>query len=66
MTRVEVLERQIKDLSEAELAEFRQWFEEFDALSWDEQIEADAKAGNLDALADAALKDHAAGRTKRL
>ena len=66
MTPVEVLERQIKDLSEAELAEFCRWFEEFDALSWDAQIESDARSGKLDALADAALKEHAAGRTKPL
>ena len=66
MIRVEVLERQIKDLSEAELAEFRRWFEKFDALSWDAEIELDARSGKLDALADAALKEHAAGRTKPL
>jgi hypothetical protein len=66
MTRVELLERQIKDLSDGELAEFRRWFEEFDAVTWDRQIEADAESGKLDALADAALTKHAAGQTTPL
>ena len=46
-----------------ELAEFRRWFIEFDAAAWDRQIERHAKAGKLDALADEALRDHAAGKS---
>jgi len=34
--------------------------------AWDQQIEADAKAGKLDALADEALADHRAGRSRKL
>ena len=51
MTKIEILERQIKELSREELAEFRAWFAEFDGALWDRQIEADVKAGKLDALA---------------
>jgi hypothetical protein len=61
MTRVLQLEQQIAELSPEELAIFRKWFAEFDAEMWDRQIEADAGAGKLDALAQKALRDHAAG-----
>jgi hypothetical protein len=63
MSRVEGLERQVRDLSEAELAEFRRWFDEFDAQNWDQQIDSDVRAGKLDALGDAALRDYADGKT---
>ena len=33
---------------------------------WDRQIEADAKAGRLDKLADEAVEDYRAGRVKPL
>lgn len=66
MSRVEVLEQQIKSLSEQELAEFRRWFAEFDAEAWDRQFEADVKAGKLDALAEKALRAHEAGETIEL
>jgi hypothetical protein len=63
MSKVEALEKRISALSVEELAEFRQWFAEFDAAAWDRQIERDAKTGKLDALADKALRDHAAGKS---
>ena len=66
MTRVQKLEREIKELSRSELAAFRQWFQEYDAAQWDRQIEEDALAGKFDRLAEKALADHKAGRTKEL
>ncbi|MFN0070459.1 MAG: hypothetical protein ACKVVP_03075 [Chloroflexota bacterium] len=66
MNRVELLEGQVRELSEAELAAFRRWFEEFDMQTWDQQIEDDARAGKLDSFAEAALADHAGGRTTPL
>jgi len=66
MTKVEKLEREIRNLTAEELATFREWFASFDAASWDAQLEADAKAGKLDALADTALADHRAGRSRKL
>jgi hypothetical protein len=64
--KVEELERQVKDLSAEELAEFRRWFAEFDALEWDRQFESDVRAGKLDALAERALRVHDAGQTTRI
>jgi hypothetical protein len=66
MSKVEKLERQIQSLSPAELAQFRAWFQEFDWAVWDAQLTADVQAGKLDALADKALRDHAARKTTPL
>ncbi len=63
MSKLEALEEGVSALSPEELAQFRRWFAEFDAAAWDHQIERDAKAGKLDALADEALRDHAAGKS---
>ena len=66
MTKVENLEREVRDLSARELANFREGFAEFDAAEWDRQIEEDVGSGKLDRLADAALADHNAGRSRKL
>ena len=66
MSKVKELEKQIEQLSSAELAEFRRWYAEFDAQVWDRQFEADVKAGKLDGLAEKALRDHAAGKSTEL
>ena len=66
MTKVEKIELEVRQLSERELASFRAWFSEFDAASWDRHVESDAASGRLDTLADAALAEHAAGRSRKL
>ena len=63
MSKLEAIEKKISGLSAEGLAKFRHWFAEFDAAAWDRQIELDAKAGKLDALADEALRDHATGKS---
>ena len=63
MRRVEQVESQVKELSPDELKLFRDWFAQFDADLWDQQIEADAKSGKLLDLANRALGDHEAGRS---
>jgi hypothetical protein len=66
MTKIEKLEHEVRDLTPEELAQFREWFAAFDAAEWDRQFEADVESGKLDALANAALADHRAGRSKKL
>jgi hypothetical protein len=66
MTTVEDIERAILQLPPAELDRFRAWFEALDAQRFDERIERDARAGKLDRMADEALADHRAGRTREL
>ncbi len=64
MTRVEKLEKAIQELSPRELAAFRRWFERFDAAGWDHQFEEDMKAGRLDRLAERAISEHEAGKSR--
>ena len=66
MTTVDEISGAVKRLPKKELARFRKWFAEYDAIVWDRQLEADAKTGKLDALIREAKQDHRAGRTKPL
>ena len=66
MGNVKSIEKAVESLRPSELAEFRQWFSEFDAAAWDEQIEQDAGSGKLDALAAEALSDFRAGSAREL
>ncbi len=66
MSRTEQLEEQIAALDAAELREFREWFAEYEATAWDNQIENDAKSGALDRMARQAVDDHEAGRSTEL
>ena len=60
------IEKAVEALPPSELAEFRRWFAEFDAAAWDEQIEQDASAGKLDALAAEARTDYRSGPAREL
>jgi hypothetical protein len=66
VSRVQDLERRVKELSPEELVQFRHWFADFDAQAWDPQFEADVETGKLDVLAEKALRAHAAGQTTKL
>lgn len=66
MTRVEELANEIQRLSRQELAAFREWFRKYDSDEWDKEIEEDVLAGRLDKLANEAIAEHKAGRTKEL
>ena len=66
MARVEELANEIQQLSRDELAALRDWFRKYDSDEWDKEIEADVLAGRLDNLADKAVADHKAGRTRQL
>jgi hypothetical protein len=66
MGNVKSIEKAVESLPSSELAEFRRWFAEFDADAWDRQIEQDAAAGKLDAMAAEALADYRAGSVREL
>jgi hypothetical protein len=66
MSDVKSIEKAVEALPPAELAEFRRWFAEFDAVAWDDQVEHDAKAGKLDHLAAEALADYKSGQARKL
>jgi hypothetical protein len=66
MITAESVEEAVERLSPAELAKFRRWFSQFDADAWDTQIEADAAAGKLDALAEEALAEYRSGQAREI
>jgi hypothetical protein len=59
---VEELQSAVERLSPEEMARFSEWFEDFVADQWDRQIEADIRAGRLDAAGKEADEDFEAGR----
>jgi len=63
---VEDIEKAITQLPQEQLRQFRAWYEKFDSNAWDRQIEEDAAGRKLDALAEAAIADHKAGKSKEL
>ena len=66
MTAIEKLEREVQKLSREELAAFRDWFRKYDSDEWDRQVENDVQSGRLDSLAEEAIAEHKAGRTKEI
>jgi len=58
---VDELMSRVSGLSRDELAEFRQWYEEFDAEVWDREFEEDVESGKLDKLAEEAMADFRRG-----
>jgi len=64
--KIEMLEKEVQELSLDELASFRNWFAKFDAVAWDRQIESDIEAGKLDKLAAKALAAHKRGESREL
>jgi hypothetical protein len=51
MTTVQAIEAAVEQLAPEQRAEFRAWFEAFDAREWDLQMEQDLQSGRLDWLA---------------
>lgn len=66
MNTVKQIKSAISQLSESDLTELRTWFDELDAKKWDEQFEADVKAGKLDDIAAQAIKDFKTGKHAQL
>jgi hypothetical protein len=66
MSTVQEIETAIQKLRPQEIYKVADWLQELREELWDKQIDADAKAGRLDKLAEKALEDYRAGRTKPL
>jgi hypothetical protein len=66
MTTVEAITAAIARLAPEEEAQVRAWLNERAEAEWDAQIEEDERAGMLDGLAERALAEHRAGRTRPL
>ncbi len=66
MITVEAITAAIAELPPDQVAQIREWLNERDEAEWDAQIARDERAGRLDALADRALAEYRAGRTRPL
>jgi histidinol dehydrogenase len=66
MQTVQEIVSAVSQLSKDALASFREWFDEFDAETWDKQLEDDVMSGKLDNFADQAISDFQAGKCKEL
>lgn len=60
------IEKAVAKLSPEGFSSLRVWFEELAADRWDEEIAEDAASGKLDKLAQFALAEHKAGKTREL
>ena len=66
MSTVEAITEAIAQLPPAQVAQVRAWLAEYEDGLWDEQIAQDEREGRLDALAERAIAEHQAGRTRPL
>ncbi len=67
MSKLELVQQTILELTKLEQQQLERFFEELHQTLWDEQIEQDFEAGRLDTLMNEARADFRAGRTlKRL
>jgi len=63
---IQEIEQAITELDPDELARLREWFDEYYAQVWDEQIEQDAASGRLDKLIAEVDEEYNAGLSKPL
>ena len=63
MSATEIIQ-QVQKLPPAEVFELSQWLREYEATLWDQQIEADIRAGKLDKLGQEALAELREGKTR--
>ena len=66
MNTVQQIEEAILQLSSEEFRTLADWLIEIDQRRWDEQFERDVQSGRLDALANEAIEDFKAGRTREI
>jgi hypothetical protein len=66
MTKLQILEEEIKRLSPEEMAQLRDWLLALDADQWDHEIERESNSGKLDSVFEKSLADHRAGKSREL
>ncbi len=66
MSNIEQIESAILSLPPAEFRRLTDWLTDLGQSRWDEQLERDVAGGRLDALAEEALADFEAGRTREV
>ncbi len=66
MSTVEQIESAILDLPPEQFQLLLEWFLDLDYQRWDEQLEKDITEGKLDALAEEAIAEFAAGQYREI
>lgn len=66
MSDVEEIEACVRNLPHNVLAQFRDWFHEFENEHWDQQIKADFHAGKFKELIATAREEFAQGRAREI
>jgi hypothetical protein len=66
MSKLEQIESAVASLSDEELRDFANWFDDLRWQRWDRRIEEDAASGKLDVLRAEAQAEITAGRTRPL
>lgn len=66
MGTIEEIVKAVEQLPPEKLAEFQAWYEEFSAAVFDAKLERHSLAGKFDAMADQAIADFRAGRSREL
>ena len=66
MTKLEQIEKAVSALNPAEVKQFANWFAEFHADLWDQQIADDVEAGHLDEFLSEARAEIATGKVRDL
>ncbi|TVQ56019.1 MAG: hypothetical protein EA366_10225 [Spirulina sp. DLM2.Bin59] len=64
MSNVEQIEAAILSFPSSEFEQLRLWFFDLDYERWDQQIEQDIEAGQLDALAQEAIAEFQSGHCR--
>jgi hypothetical protein len=60
------IEKALQTLPVGDARKIADWLQHYLDEKWDQQMDEDIAAGRLDSLADKALQDYHAGRTKPL
>ncbi len=66
MSDVEEVEARVRNLPHNALAQFRDWFHEFENEVWDQQIKADFIAGKFQELIATAREEFAQGKAREI
>jgi len=66
MTEIEELASRVRNLPQGDFLKFRDWFYQLENERWDNQMQADFKAGKFDKLIEKARREFAEGKAAEL
>ena len=66
MSDVEEVESRVRNLSQNALAQFREWFHEFENEHWGQQIQPDFNAGKFKEIIATAREEFAEGKAREI